>query len=108
MLPPTNLATRPLSSYCAHDSHNPEAEAGTNTFLEAGARLGEGAAWRSVPPRDWENWAEVPLQRERLLGLAQRTMNRGSSKVQTLHLVCRRSRSVDPDVVRLLVRKWPC
>ena len=34
-----------------------------------------------MPPRDWENWAEVPLQRERLLGLAQRTMNRGSSKV---------------------------
>ena len=107
MLPPTNLATRPLSSYCAHDSHNPEAEAGTSTFLEAGARLGEGAAWRSVPPRDWENWAEVPLQRERLLGLAQRTMNRGSSKVGGVDFTDL-SRSVDPDVVRLLVRKWPC
>ena len=80
MLPPTNLMTRGLKDYCSHDSYNSE-DTSSNTFLDSVARVGEDAEWQSVPPQGWENWAEIPLERERLMGLAQRTMNRGKAKL---------------------------
>ena len=77
VLPPTNQITRPLTDFCAHDSHNAE-DVTTNTFLEAIARVGESSDWYGVP---YEMWGEIPQQRERLLGLAQRSVNRGKTKV---------------------------
>ena len=64
-----------MSEYCAHDSHNKDGN--TNTFLESIARLGEDEQWYGV---QYEMWGEVPLEREKLLGLAQRSLNRGRSK----------------------------
>ena len=64
-----------MSEYCAHDSHN--GDGNTNTFLESIARLGEDDQWYGV---QYEMWGEVPLEREKLLGLAQRSINRGRSK----------------------------
>ena len=79
VLPPTNLITRLLPEFCAHDSHN-KGDNTTNSFLEAIARVGEGEEWYGVP---YEMWGEVPLQREKLLGLAQRSINRGKTQVRT-------------------------
>ena len=70
--------TRDASSFCSHDIYNSDE---SNTFLDSISRVGEGEDWISLPPYAWENWAEVPLQREKLLGLAQRTMNREKAKV---------------------------
>ena len=75
VLPPTDQQSRSVSEYCAHDSHNWDGN--TNTFLESIARLGEDEQWYGV---QYEMWGEVPLERERLLGLAQRSINRGRSK----------------------------
>ena len=73
--------TRDMSSFCSHDIYNP-GESNTKTFLDAITRVGEGEDWISLPPYAWENWGEVPLQREKIMGLAQRTMNRGKAKVK--------------------------
>ena len=48
------------------------------TFLQSIARLGESEDWHGVK---YEMWGEVPLQRERLLGLAQRSLNRGRTRL---------------------------
>ena len=77
MLPPTNQVTKELSEYCAHDSHNKDAPA-TTTFLDSIARVGESEEWYGVP---YEMWGEVPQQREKLLGLTQRSINMGNTKV---------------------------
>ena len=77
VLPPTNQITRDLTEFCAHDSHNKE-ETSTTTFLDAIRRVGESDDWYGVP---YEMWGEVPLERERLLGLVQRALNRGKTKV---------------------------
>ena len=66
MLPPTNLATRPLSSYCAHDSHN-AGDTSTNTFMESLERVGEGDQWYGV---SYEMWGQVG---DRELGTRYRT-----------------------------------
>ena len=58
-----------MSDYCSYDP---------NTFLESIARVGESEDWYGV---EYEMWGEVPLQRERLLGLAQRSVNRGKTKL---------------------------
>ena len=65
-----------MTDYCAHDSHNWDGN--TETFLESIARLGESEDWAGV---QYEMWGEVPLQREKLLGLAQRSVNRGKAKL---------------------------
>ena len=96
VLPPTNLITRLLPEFCAHDSHNKEDNT-TNTFLEAIARVGEGEEWYGVP---YEMWGEVPLQREKLLGLAQRSLNRG--KTQLVMFV-----SGDPHWAELMAKRMP-
>lgn len=75
VLPPTDQQSRSVSEYCAHDSH--KWDGNTNTFLESIARLGEDEQWYGV---QYEMWGEVPLEREKLLGLAQRSINRGKSK----------------------------
>ena len=77
MLPPTNQITRDLTEFCAHDSHNKE-DTSSTTFLDAIRRVGESGDWYGVP---YEMWGEVPLERERLLGLVQRALNRGKTKV---------------------------
>ena len=77
VLPPTDQGSRSLEEYCAHDSHN-AGDTDTSTFTDAIARLGEDDQWFSNP---FELWGEVPLEREKLLGLAQRSINTGKSKV---------------------------
>ena len=45
--------------------------------FHSNSRLGEDEQWYGV---QYEMWGEVPLERERLLGLAQRSVNRGRSR----------------------------
>ena len=84
VLPPTDQQSRSVSDYCAHDSHNGEGNTDTNTFLESIARLGEGEQWYGV---QYEMWGEVPLEREKLLGMAQRSINRRDIQAQSLPLI---------------------
>ena len=73
------------SKLCAHDKHNRES-INDNTFFESIERVGEDKNYKGpqgpnillhVP---LEIWAHVPLEREKLLGLAQRSINRKKSK----------------------------
>ena len=50
----------------------------TTTFMDSLARVGEGKQWYGVR---YEMWGQVPLEREKLLGLAQRSINNGKTKV---------------------------
>ena len=72
----------------------------TNTFLESISRVGESSDWYGVP---YEMWGEVPLQRERLLGLAQRSVNRGKTKVRS-HILSPEVTIMNPPAGR--VRVW--
>lgn len=69
VLPPTDL-TRGVEEFCAHDSHS----GGGNSFMDAISAVGEGVEWKGT---EYETWAEVPLERLKLLGLAQKTINDG-------------------------------
>ena len=48
--------------------------------MDSLARVGEGKHWFRTP-FEWENWGQIPLEREKLLRMAQRAINRGKSKV---------------------------
>ena len=75
VLPPTDLWYKSQEDYCADDSHNPGHDGAS--FDDAIARLGEGELWWS---NQYELWGEVPQERERLLGMAQRSINTGKTK----------------------------
>ena len=77
VLPPTDIITRIPQMYCAHDIHNVENKT-TTTFMDSLARVGEGHQWYGV---SYEMWGQVPLEREKLLGLTQRSINNGKTKV---------------------------
>ena len=77
VLPPTDIITRIPQVYCAHDIHNKE-DTNTTTFIDSLARIGEGKQWYGV---SYEMWGQVPLEREKLLRLAQRSINNGKTKV---------------------------
>lgn len=68
VLPPLNR-NRPLTDYCAYGD-------GTE-FNAAIATLGETYDSGTV----YESWAEIPLQRQRLLRLAQKAVNDGNAKL---------------------------
>ena len=82
VLPPTDIDLHLPAMYCAHDIHNVEDKT-TTTFMDSLARVGEGHQWYGVR---YEMWGQVPLEREKLLGLAQRSINNGKTKV-TLKLI---------------------
>jgi len=71
VLQPTDQ-TKIEEFYCAHDSHS----GGGNTFHEAIAKVGEDDHWLGTYT---ESWGQVPQERARLLGLAQQTLNSGST-----------------------------
>ena len=77
VLPPTDIITRIPEIYCSHDIHNAGNKT-TTTFMVSLARVGEGKYWYGVR---YEMWGQVPLEREKLLGLAQRSINNGKTKL---------------------------
>lgn len=60
---------RNLNQYCAYGNGE--------KFNQAIARLGEG----SLSGTEYESWAEIPLERERLLRMVQKTINDGNAAV---------------------------
>ena len=78
VLPPTDQVTKTPEEYCAHDSHN-AGDTTTTTFLDSITRVGESQDWYGVP---YEMWGQVPQQREKLLGMTQRSINNGKTKVR--------------------------
>ena len=64
-------------------------------FMSSLHRVGEGLGWYSSPYEMWSQvrvtppvlrpaavaFVKIPLERERLLGLAQRSLNNGKTKV---------------------------
>ena len=76
-MPPTDLFTRSPEDFCAHDSHNSNDNT-TTTFMDAIARVGEDKDWLSFPH---DMWGDIPLEREQLLGMVQRSVNNGNTKV---------------------------
>ena len=72
VLPPTDQ-TRERGDYCADDSHS----GGGSAFLDSIAAVGEDADWLGT---SYESWAEIPRERLRLLGLAQKSINEGKTK----------------------------
>ena len=79
VLPPTDIDLHVPEFYCSHDIHNIEDKT-TTTFIDSLARVGEGKNWYRTP-YEWENWGQIPMEREKLLGLTQRAINNGKSKV---------------------------
>ena len=79
VLPPTDIDLHFPEFYCSHDIHNIEDKT-TTTFIDSLARVGEGKNWYRTP-YEWENWGQMPMEREKLLGLTQRAINNGKSKV---------------------------
>merc|ERR1712012_13786 len=71
VLQPTDL-TKIEEFYCSHDLHS----GGGDTFREAITKVGEDDHWLGTAT---ESWGEVPQERARLLGLAQKTLNSGST-----------------------------
>merc|ERR1712012_1176188 len=71
VLQPTDL-TKIEEFYCSHDSHS----GGGDSFHEAITKVGEDDHWLGTGT---ESWGEVPQERARLLGLAQKTLNSGST-----------------------------
>jgi len=71
VLQPTDL-TKIEEFYCSHDSHS----GGGDSFHEAITKVGEDDHWLGTAT---ESWGEVPQERARLLGLAQKTLNSGST-----------------------------
>jgi len=96
VLPPTNQVYGELTNFCSHDSHNKD-DPTTTTFLDSIARVGESSDWYGVP---YEMWGEVPLQRERLLGLTQKSINMGNTKLIIFV-------SGDPHWAELMVKRMP-
>lgn len=74
VLPPTDQ-TRDSSEYCADDSHSGGV---TTTFADSISAVGEDGEWFGT---DMESWGEIPQERKKLLGLAQRSINSGNAKV---------------------------
>jgi len=72
VLAPTCQTTSP-SEFCADDSHS----GGGSSFQDAIAAVGEGSLW---PGTSFESWGEMPQERAKLLGLAQRAINQGNTK----------------------------
>ena len=62
---------------CAEDVHN-QADNSTTTFQDAINRVGESEDWYGVP---YEMWGEIPQQRERLLGMVQKSLNDGKTQL---------------------------
>ena len=77
VLPPTDQVTKFPEDFCSHDSHN-SIDNSSTTFMDAIARVGESKDWYGVP---YEMWGEIPQQRERLLGMVQKSVNNGNTKV---------------------------
>ena len=48
--------------------------------MDSLARVGEGKHWFRTP-FEWENWGQIPLEREKLLGMAKRAIHRRNSEV---------------------------
>jgi alkaline phosphatase D len=67
ILPPTNLQ-RPLGRYCSYGDGV--------LFNEAIESLGE----TGLSGTQYESWAEIPTQREKLLRMVQESINQGFSK----------------------------
>jgi len=74
VLPPTDQ-TKDNSEFCSDDSHS---GGQTTTFSDSIAAVGEDAGWYGT---SYETWAEIPKERLRLLGLAQKAVNEGKTKV---------------------------
>jgi len=72
VLPPTDLS-RTRTEYCADDSHS----GGGTSFLDSIHALGEDGDWYGT---EYESWAEIPKERLKLLGLAQKSINEGRTK----------------------------
>jgi len=97
VLPPTDQITKFPEQFCAHDSHNGDSESNNNTFMEAIDRVGESKDWYGVP---YEMWGEVPLQRERLLGMTQKAINNKKTKLVIFV-------SGDPHWAEFMAKKMP-
>ena len=76
-----------IKELCASDRYNQDGK-DENTFMESIQRVGEdqfhdgpSGARSPLGPIHSEIWAHVPLERERLMGLAQQSINRGKTKV---------------------------
>ena len=82
MLPPVILKPSTIiNDLCASDQYNPE-DKDENTFMESILRVGEDRFYDGPSgPVPSEIWAHVPLERERLMGLAQQSINNGKTKV---------------------------
>jgi len=70
VLHPTDQ-TRALSTYCAYDG-------ASGTFLSSIAAVGEDSNYLGT---SYENWGEIPQERAKLLGKAQKAINDGKAKV---------------------------
>jgi len=73
VLPPTDQ-TKSRTNFCADDSHS---GGSTTTFTDSILAVGENASWFGT---EYESWAEIPRERLRLLGSAQRSINEGKTK----------------------------
>jgi len=73
VLPPTDQRKlQPI--YCSDDSHS----GGGHTFQDSIKAVGEGKQyWHGT---SYEDWGEIPQERARLLGLAQRALNQGNTR----------------------------
>ena len=69
VLPPTNRG-RQVSEYCAYDGAG-------GTFDQSNSDIGEGTRDKGTT---YENWAEIPQERTRLLRLVQECINAGNAK----------------------------
>jgi len=74
VLPPTDQ-TKDREEFCSDDSHS---GGDTTTFSDSIAQLGENSDWYGT---SYETWAEIPQERLKLLGLAQKSINEGMTKV---------------------------
>jgi len=72
VLQPTDQ-TKIREFYCSDDSHS----GGGDSFPRAIASLGESEHFLGTYT---ESWGEIPQERAKLLGLAQRTLNSGTTK----------------------------
>ena len=73
VLQPTDL-TRTQTTYCADDSHS---GGDTTTFLDSIKSVSEDSNWVGT---NYESWGEMPKERLKLLGKAQKAINDGKTK----------------------------